>query len=93
MSESKHTFEVYEVEVKDGTYAPSPEAKSDARATNEVEPHEKGYRHAQGMARTVTRYAWRSSTGRSSNGCTFPTHKSAEEAARQHVETTRAKVA
>ena len=91
-----HSFEVYEVQVQDGTLPPTPsqrEAAASRRSAYEASSerghspraHHKGHIHPIGSPRKVTRYAWRASTGKSSNGCTYPSYASAEIAARQHV--------
>jgi hypothetical protein len=99
-----HTFEVYEVQEQDGTLPPTlaqrdiaASRRSAVEASSErgknPRAHDKGFIHPIGDPRYVTRYAWRSSTGRSSNGCTFPTFAAAETAAKQHVDSYRDRAA
>lgn len=75
------------VEVRDGMLKPTASQRSAAEQRNspDARPHEKSYVHPIGDPRYSTRFIWRSTlTGKTSNGCTFPSVGAAKAAGETH---------
>jgi hypothetical protein len=75
------------VEVRDGMLVPTAAQRSYAEQRNkpEARPTEAGYVHPIGDPRYSTRFIWRSTlTGKTSNGCTFPSTGAAKAAGETH---------